>query len=47
MALSKRTGLKAVLLLAFVLQICDALTTKRADQLSVQDIEEELEVSTL
>jgi hypothetical protein len=45
MAFSKRTGLKVVLLLGVLLQICEALTSKRTDQLSVQEIEEELEVS--
>jgi predicted DNA-binding transcriptional regulator YafY len=45
MAFSRRTGLKIVLLAAFLFQICDAFTKKRADQLSVQEIEEELEVS--
>jgi len=43
MAISKRTGIKIVILLAFLLQICDALASKRAEQLSVQEIEEELE----
>ena len=41
---SKRTGLKAVLLLAFLLHVCDAVTSKRVDQLSEQEVEEELEV---
>jgi hypothetical protein len=44
MAFSRRTGIKVILLLGFLLQICNALTSKRADQLSIQEIKEELEV---
>jgi hypothetical protein len=44
MALSRRAGLKAVLLLVFLLQVRDALGTKQVDQLSVQEIEEGLQV---
>lgn len=45
MAFSRRTGVKLLILAVFLFQICDAFTKKRADQLSVPEIEEELEVS--
>jgi hypothetical protein len=43
---SRRACLKAALLLAFFLHISNASTTKKVGQLSVREIEEELQVGT-
>ncbi|KIW00296.1 uncharacterized protein PV09_08186 [Verruconis gallopava] len=43
MAVSKKAALKVTLLAALLLQVCDGLSTKKASQLSVQEIEEEIQ----